>query len=111
MDDNSTRLFIFLIFFWTLLTIFGNVFEHSLSTRITEYTLQDTNVELNQNFVEKTINLFTNTMENVPLLNKFVPLFRIMTFQYSENVPVLVTIFLDGLGVLTAFIVLQMIKN
>lgn len=113
MDDNTSRLFVFMIIFWTLLTIFSNVFEERLSDDVTQYVLSNSNGEKPSDltFWENIQWAFNQTIDSFPLINKFGPLFRIMSFQYSSQVPVLVTIFLDALGILTGFIVLQMIKN
>lgn len=85
MDDNASTMFIFLVVFWVLLAVFSNVFAVELSK--TDITNKD-----NSGF----------TIE--PLLN-------LMSFKYTDGVPVILAIFLDTSFIFTLFIGYSLIRG
>lgn len=110
MGETTTKMFVILVCFWTLLTILTNIFEESFSyTDISEFN-PDTN-EINNGGHNKLLGWVFNTLDEVPLINAFVPLMKIMTYQYVSGIPGTVSILLNITIIISAYIVYAMIRG
>lgn len=109
-NSAATELFVFLLCFWTLMTILSNVLNVSLSkTDTRDFMPSDVRKD------DPQLNIFPNNLfgffSQVPFIKYFVPLAKIMLFQYSSEVPVIVSIFLNITALLTAYLVLEMFRK
>lgn len=90
---SNIRLMVFVICFFTLLTVFSVVFDTALTyTPISNFKPDTTNSNL-----EGSASWISNTFDSlsdIPIVNLFVPLLKLLTFQYAE-VPTIINIFLD----------------
>lgn len=105
----KTRLFVFLIVFWTLLTIFSRVLtlQEDLGTDVREYDSSSSTETGNTGFLA---GLF-DTLEDIPVINTFVPLMEIMSFQYTDQVPAVLSIFLHATNIFTIYIIYSLIRG
>lgn len=104
MAQGKTMLFVIIITFWTLLTILGNVFDYQLSqTHITEITdistIEDEDPSL--------LTSITDFLDTIPIVKYFTPLFKMVSFQYSSEIPPLVSIFLSMFGIFSVYIIVS----
>lgn len=113
MDDTTTKLFISLVIFWTLLTMFSYAFSDKLQNiQIIKdgNTISETVID-QRSFFSKVVDNITDTLTDIPIIEYIVPLLKILTFQYAEQIPALMVLFLNMIGIFTAYIGLQLIKN
>jgi hypothetical protein len=115
MADSDTGLFVFLVIFWTLLTIFSNVFinylEEPISDNINDFVPDSDNLELSDSETSNFMAGLYNFLSEVPIINAFVPLAKILTFGYSDKIPGLIVIFLDATMILTYYVVWGLFKR
>lgn len=98
-------LFVFLVVFWTMLAVLSNMFgEHLTKTDITTITNTKSVQENNQNW-------FFNILNGIPGVNLITPLLKIMAFQYTDNIPIALTLMLDMTAIFTLYIVVLVIRG
>lgn len=91
MNETATRMLVFMISFWILLLLLSNIFGINLSR--TDITNQDVKAS------------------EINIVNAGNTLLGIMTFQYAEDIPVLLSIFLDTMFIFTLVIFLIFIRG
>lgn len=96
-------LFIFLVYFWILLIIISNIFD----VRLTDVTIEQINPETPKphNF------LSWETLEGIPIINWFVPIAKIMTFSYSDEIPKYISWLLISTSIFSAYVVFSLWRN
>ena len=114
MADSESRLFVSLILFWVGLTIFSSIFanyiDQPLSSNIGDYA-PDNNQDVTQlNGWERFASGFYNTLSEIPIINVFIPLVKLLTFGYSSTIPPLITMFLQGVMILTYYVIWRTFK-
>lgn len=92
MNETNAKILQFVIIFWLVLIAFATVFGNRMGT----YFLDDTQTE---------------DLKSISLTNGISVLWKIGTFQITENVPFLVTILLDIIVILTGIAILMAIFN
>lgn len=114
MSDNTrTNLFLFLVIFWGVLTAFSNVFENQyvlVKTDLSELTPDSINTKEQETGIQKALSGIFNVLDDIPFIKAFIPLFRMMSFQYGEF-PAIITIILDLFAIISGFIVLTIIRG
>ena len=109
---TKTTLFVFLVCFWSLLGVFSNILDVQLSTsHITDYTESDIIQDTEDPYFKRLMSNIYSTLSDIPIIEYFVPLFKLMTFQYYDGVPGFLSIILSALGLLTAYIMFATIKG
>ena len=115
MADSEAGLFVFLIIFWTLLTIFSGIFQNYLeepvANSINGYLPDTENVEISETESGNFMGGLYNFLSDVPIIKSFVPLVKLLTFGYSSKIPEYITIFLDATMILTYYVVWMMFKK
>lgn len=104
---NRDGLFISLIIFWTLLAIFSNAFNVELSKTDIVGLYPDQSQYEQESYK---VGLF-DWLLKIPGINILVPLLNILTFQYTDTVPVWLTLLLDMTAIFTVFIVYTLIRS
>jgi hypothetical protein len=110
MADSDTRLFVSLIFFWTFLTIFSGMFanylEEPIGTNINNFVPSpDLSINEENSGITKFMLGIYNFLSEIPVINSFIPLVKILTFGYSDKIPPVVTIFLQATLIFTYYVV------
>lgn len=104
-DDSNKDLLLWLGVFWTLLLILSNVFQVDLSNaRIDNLVPSD---QQKATFLDK---LF-NAIDQIPVVNLINPLLKIMSFQYTDQVPGWISAFLVMISFFSAIAVVGFIRN
>lgn len=107
--QGRTGIFIFLVGFWVMLAILSNMFQLSLSeSHISEYLPGE---EPDQETSKGLISNIFDTLEDIPGVSVFVPLMEIMAFQYTDEVPIALTLILDSFGLITMFIMVTIVRG
>lgn len=88
------------------MAIFANFFEVELSKTQIEDILEDSNVQEENTFIENLWKSLDNAVNKIPVINGFIPLFKIMAFQYTDSIPTALAIILDMFALLTAWIII-----
>lgn len=124
-DTGKTALLVYILTFWSLVTMFTFFFQEDINntTILTENmgclkpnsNLPDTICE-NQNNdlftgINKIFNIIWNVTSEIPILNIFTPLLRVLTMGYTSALPVWLTIILDLLAVYTGLIIYGLIRE
>lgn len=108
---ERTDLFVFLILFWTLLTIATNISWLGINdltpSSITEFTPDGDPVADSGNIITN----FIDGLEQMPVLNILVPFFKIISFQYTDQIPSWLSTFLVAFTLFTAYILITMVKT
>lgn len=109
MGENTTQIFVVLICFWTLLTLGTYAFGEELTgTHISEFMPNEgSDVSGWKSFIG---GIF-DSVENLPILNVFVPLMKIMTYNYVDGLPLGITLFLQVTLILSAYVVYTMLRG
>lgn len=98
----SAVIFVTLLCFWALLALLSYYFDVELS----KTSLSDLNPpsvdETDKGFVESLFDIGSD----IPILNAFIPLLKMLTFQYVD-VPPAITIMLDVIAILSAFVIVS----
>lgn len=100
--------------FWTLLSIFTNVFENSLINTPINVIVEDVqNKEVKQTMkgTESFLAGLFDVLDDIPIISFFTPLLRLLTFQYSSNIHPLISIFLSAISILTIYSIYITIKG
>ena len=98
----------FIIIFWIFLTILSGYFEQDiLKNNIEDLNINEEITPQDNNFITTIL----NGLDNIPIINSFTPLFRIMTFQYSKEIPAFLSIFLILFSILSAYLVYSMFRG
>lgn len=104
-NNDVTSLFIFLIFFWGSIAFLSAYFDIQITkSSLADYTPDNQNNEdggIFSNFISEAFNF----LSGVPIIKYFVPLFKIMTFNYGSEIPALMSIFIDIMALISVFIV------
>lgn len=110
---DATPIFIFLISFWILATILSRYFEvNAVLTDIDTLKSDYSGIEVEeQNVIKAFFTDVFETLDQIPIINAFTPLLRIMSFQYSNQIPASLSIFLDSIAILSAFVVVSVFKR
>lgn len=101
----KTALFVFLVVFWTVLAVLSGMFgEHLTKTDITE---------ISKNSLDRRMNSagFFDLLNSIPGVNLITPLIKIMAFQYTDSIPIALTLLLDMTGIFTLYIIASMIRG
>lgn len=99
------QLFITLICFWTLLLIFSNVFNKELMKSSEIYQKQ---------LSKEDVTFMDHLNSNLGIIPGFAliqPLFNIMTFRYSDIIPLWLTLILDMIAIFSVFIIATLIRG
>lgn len=110
MADDKTGLFVTLLCFWAVISILSYTFNEQL----TESIISDYKPNYNEDSSESSKNFITllfDTLDDVPIVSAFVPLFRIMSFQYTDTVPFWLSIILDMSVVFTGYIMFSLVRG
>lgn len=110
--SSNTDLFVVLVCFWTLLTMFSYTFDEVLLVGDIEDLVpgeSSQRVDLSSGFREFMSDAF-GLASNIPIVNVFVPMVKMLTFQYPD-VPNLFVIFLNLIMVLTGRVMYVMIRG
>lgn len=99
MGKGDSALFVSIVMFWTVLIIFSNMFSSSL------YVASSGGTETS--FLVK----LYDSLEVIPVVEYFVPILRIMTFQYSSDVSPLLGLFLNSYAILSAYVLIEVVKS
>jgi len=95
---TKTKLFVGIVVFWTLLLIVSSFFGETLTNYTPDAIInareEDTGV----------FDTIIGTLTNVPVIGSLVKLIQIMTFQFTAEFPVLITILLDIIFILTLYV-------
>lgn len=110
MDDETTKLFIYLIMFWVVLTILGGLFNKELGTDIRELEIHRNPTE-SVSLYQKVLNYGNTLFSNIPLMPDMSTLFKILTFQYSKEIPNALSTFLLVFSIYSVWIVFNMIRG
>lgn len=110
MDDETTKLFVYLIMFWTVLTILGGFFEQNLVSELNDLKVKRDSYT-SPTFIDKVLNIGNILLDNTPFLDNFAPLYRILTFQYSKEIPPALSVFLWMFSIYSTWIVFNMIRG
>lgn len=106
---EESRLFVFLVCFWTLLTFFSNVFHYQLTgTDISVLRSDGFNVVESGNVLKDVLAFFVEGIDQIPIVNYFTPLLRMVTYQYADF-PLILSAFLDLLMIISAYVVFKMV--
>lgn len=88
LQDETTKMFIFLVIFWSILTMISIVLEPYMdakieSIRFSELSLNERTDYVKDNGYENSVldNLF-GIIDRVPILKEFTPLLKILSFRY-----------------------------
>ena len=108
-NDTATGVLIVLICFWALLSVFANYFGVELAATRLE-TVGDIGSTNDRGFFG-IIGGLLDFLDNIPIINYFVPLLRIMSFQYSDQVPVILTLLLYGLSLITMLVFFETLRK
>lgn len=102
-SNNTTSLFLFFIFFWGIISFVSSY----LGVQITKSSLADyrSDNQPDASFYQKFMTGTFNFLDNIPVVNYFVPLFKIMTFNYGNEIPKLLSILIDALAIISAYVV------
>lgn len=107
MGDSKIQALTFLMLMWITITIMANYFEQDIIlSDVTDLKPND-DIILETSLASK---LF-KTLDTIPIINYFSPLFKIMSFQYTDNVPPALSIFLILFSVVSAYLVYTMIRG
>lgn len=105
-DDNG--LFIWLLSFWVLITIVSNVFHEDIMLgnirQLRAQGIEET--EIHKTFISQILDI----ADNIPIINIFTPLLRIMSFEYVTINPILIII-LDMISILSAYTMVLLFKK
>lgn len=104
---NKEMLFVFLISYWAFLALGSAYF----GIEITKSNLADFQPEkqTETGFLGNFMTGIFSFLEDIPFIKYFVPLAKIMTFQYKEIHP-LFSIFTDALVILSALVTFLILK-
>lgn len=123
---DSRNILVFLIVFWGLLTLTSYVFSDYLQKeplllsdiRCLNYRndqtcphITDDNQESFKGIINNLLSDIFNIAEDIPLINVFVPLAKILTFQYNSYIPGFLTIILDVLAILTIISIVDFFRG
>lgn len=64
-----------------------------------------------KNWFQNVMNDVFSTLNDIPVLNLFVPIGRLMFFQYSDQIHPLLTIFLDGTFIYLIMAIVVILKR
>lgn len=85
MSDNYVKIFTVLVCFWTFLTFFTFTLGEKLTvTKIAEFKPDSNYYVSSGSFFTDLLNTIFNWVSKLPVINVFVPLFKIMFFQYAD---------------------------
>lgn len=90
MDDTTSKLAMFLIIFWVLLLVIGGIFKESLLLNQVDVQNSDDN-PFNDN-------VYQNDNARGSLI------LQVMTFQLTDQVPVLLSVFLNVILVFSIYV-------
>jgi len=111
MSKTRDTLFVVLVSFWTFLIIFSNIFVDYLEKPLVTGSIEDITVK---NIPEKDtasiLERIFNVLDNIPVVNVFTPLFKIMLFQYTDQIPYTVSILLSLITALSGFVLYGLIR-
>lgn len=94
-------LFVFIILFWLFLGILSNMFEVQLAkSSISDIPEQK----------YETQGIF-DWLAKIPGISLIVPLMKIMAFQYTDQIPLALTLVLDALAVFSLYIIVTIIRG
>lgn len=104
MSKIRDTIFVFLVCFWVLLTILSHVFigyieEPLLKGNVGDLQVKDLNQDDQISFMERAFSI----LDKIPVVNVFTPLLKITTFQYSNQVPYIVSLLLMIISILSGF--------
>lgn len=100
----NTHLFVFIVCFWTILTLLSNVLgQDLLVNRPSEIA---NNLDYEKDWITQTF----DTLDDVPMVNVFVPLLKILTFS-TTSVPPYLTIILDMMAIFSAYVFVGLIRG
>lgn len=113
---DSTKLFVFIVLFWGLLTTFSYVFEEQIGYPVldeTELFMQDTDTQVLKNadnWLDNTVKYFIDGIEKtIPFADLFTPILRLLTFQYVPEVPALIVYLLDVIAIFSLYVLINVI--
>lgn len=111
MGEVKFLVMVYLLVFWFLMAIFAHLFPVNLgNVMITTEGYDQVSGETIATEVAaySPVVRFIESLTKVPVIKNFVPLIRMMSFQYQEDVPWEMTIILQFLAMLTAIILYYM---
>lgn len=101
---GTSDIFVTFVCFIAILGIFSYLFDVELSKTSVSDLKPGTVTEEEKGWIEN----FFDFTQKIPIIGAFVPLIKLMSFQY-ENVPPLLTIILDLMTIMGAFVVVSML--
>ena len=102
--------FVFLIAFWTILGILSSYLEIQ-STKTTIADIKGTGDIPSDDKSGNFLSGIFDTLDDIPIIQLFVPLAKVLTFQYADDLPPAVTMILDMFAVITIFVLLSTVKG
>lgn len=110
---DSTPLFAFLISFWILLLILANVTSKQLMTStLDDYIYKDDPDTTTYNTITMWISNMFEILDDIPIINSFTPLFKIMFIGYvSDEVPTTISILLSGITIFSMYVTYRAIRG
>lgn len=113
-DSGNTVLFVSLVVFYTLIVVFSNVFDVVIVNDVS-YTREELRSmsfgERQKAFYEEGVKWLFGHLDDMPVVQYFTPVLKIMSFGFIDQVPALVSILLNMVNVFTAFIVLDQFRG
>lgn len=97
-NDLTTRIFFLLIIFWSILAIFTQLFDVTLTKTDITKSGELTNVK------QSTADQVFSFLNKIPVVKNFTPLIQIMSFQYTNQVPAIMSIMLNALSIITLYV-------
>lgn len=102
---GKLNLFVVLVSFWTILSIFSFMFGDSLING----QLQELKPDVDVRGTDKWLGGLFETLEDIPVVNSFLPLMKVLTFQYSDNIPTALVLILDATLIFTGYIFVELL--
>lgn len=112
MNETYSKAFMILLIFWTLLSIltsYTNIdFWYDSITELKSDSISD--IQDQNSLADNLLNSVFNVLDKFPILNRITPLFKILTFRYSELIPPWLVYILDLIGIFTIIFFINMWK-
>jgi len=109
---GKVELFVFIVCFWSIMAIFSSIFDVTIGlNNVRDLSPDSVTPDKVESGYKKFVTGLFNAISDVPILSAFVPLFKIMSFAYTDEIPAILSIFLNIMTILSGFVCYLMIRG